>query len=157
MMDGYQSETKREPQGGSSLILLAVCGLGLSSVITQLALMREMLGAFSGNEMVLGIILGNWLLLTGIGAWLGRTTNRRRNPRLLLVLLLLLVALMPLAQMFLLRALRNVVFVRGALVGVTDGAGVLGRWPHNRTSNWVVLRSTLVATMASRLKPSRTA
>ena len=119
-MDGYQSETKREPQGGSSLILLAVCGLGLSSVITQLALMREMLGAFSGNEMVLGIILGNWLLLTGIGAWLGRTTNRRRNPRLLLVLLLLLVALMPLAQMFLLRALRNVVFVRGALVGVAE-------------------------------------
>jgi len=82
--------------------------------------MREMLGAFAGNEMALGIILGNWLLLTGIGAWLGRTSNRLRNPRLLLVLLLLLVALLPLAQVYLLRTLRDVVFVRGALVGVTE-------------------------------------
>ncbi len=82
--------------------------------------MREMLGAFSGNEMVLGIILGNWLLLTGIGAWLGRTSNRLRQPALLLVLLLFLVALLPLAQVYLLRVLRDVVFVRGALVGVTE-------------------------------------
>ncbi|MGD0016135.1 MAG: fused MFS/spermidine synthase [Verrucomicrobiia bacterium] len=104
----------------SRLVLLAVCALGLSSVITQLALMREMLGAFSGNEMVLGIILGNWLLLTGIGSWLGRTANRLRNPRLLLVPLLLLIALIPLAQVYLLRTLRDVVFVRGALVGVTE-------------------------------------
>jgi spermidine synthase len=111
------AETVACPNG--RLIFLAVGALGVSSVITQLALMREMLGAFSGNEMVLGIILGNWLLLTGIGAWLGRTSNRLRDPRLLLVLLLLLVALIPLAQVYLLRTLRDVVFVRGALVGVT--------------------------------------
>ena len=75
MMDSYQPKTERAPQDGSRLILFAICSLGVSSVITQLALMREMLGAFSGNEMVLGIILGNWLLLTGIGAWLGRTAT----------------------------------------------------------------------------------
>ncbi len=54
------------------LILLAVGGIGASAVMTQLALMRELLGAFSGNELVFGISLGSWLLLTGAGAWLGR-------------------------------------------------------------------------------------
>ena len=54
------------------LVLLAVGALGVSCVITQLALLRELLTVFSGNEIVLGIILGNWFLLTGLGSWLGR-------------------------------------------------------------------------------------
>ena len=57
------------------LVLFAVGALGVSCVMTQLALMRELLGAFSGNEMVLGVVLGLWLLLMGIGAWLGRTSE----------------------------------------------------------------------------------
>lgn len=52
----------------------AVAGLGFSSVVTQLVLMRELLGAFQGNELILGVLLGNWLLLTGLGAWLGQWT-----------------------------------------------------------------------------------
>ena len=43
---------------GRRLLGLAVGALGISSVMTQLALMRELLGAFSGNEMVLGVVLG---------------------------------------------------------------------------------------------------
>ncbi|MCX6866781.1 MAG: hypothetical protein NTV46_11315, partial [Verrucomicrobia bacterium] len=101
-------------------ILIAIGALGVSAVMTQLALMREMLGAFAGNEMVLGILLGNWLLLTGLGAWLGRTSGRLRNPLGVLIQALILVAILPLAQVFLLRALRNVVFLRGAMVGVTE-------------------------------------
>ena len=53
--------------------------------MTQLALMRELLGAFCGNEMVLGVVLGLWLLLMGIGAWLGRTSDKLRNPLAVLV------------------------------------------------------------------------
>ena len=101
------------------LVLLALGALGVSSVMTQLALMREMLGTFCGNEMALGIILGNWLLLTGIGSWLGRTTGRLENPRSILVAGLIFVAVVPLAQVFLLRAFHNIVFIRGATVGIT--------------------------------------
>ena len=54
------------------LVIVAVGALGISCVImTQLALMRELLGAFSGNEMVLGVSLGLWLLLMGLGTRLG--------------------------------------------------------------------------------------
>jgi len=101
------------------LVLLAVGALGVSCVMTQLALMRELLGTFSGNELVLGVVLGNWLLLMGIGTWLGRTSDKLRNPLAVLVVMQILVAVLPLLQVFLLRALRNVVFIRGAEVGVT--------------------------------------
>jgi spermidine synthase len=98
----------------------AVCALGVMAAMTQLALMREMLCVFSGNELALGVILGNWLLLTGLGAWLGRTASRVRHPQRTLALLLLFVALLPLAQVFTLRELRNVVFVRGATIGLSE-------------------------------------
>jgi spermidine synthase len=93
--------------------------------MTQLALMRELLGAFSGNEMVLGVVLGLWLLLMGIGAWLGRTSDRLRNQLAALAVIQMLVAMLPLVQVFLLRALRNVVFIRGAEVGVTETVGAV--------------------------------
>jgi spermidine synthase len=102
------------------LVLLAVGALGVSCVMTQLALMRELLGAFSGNELVLGLVLGNWLLLMGMGTWLGRTCDKLQKPLAVLVVAQILVAVLPLAQVFLLRTLRNVVFVRGAAVGVSE-------------------------------------
>jgi spermidine synthase len=91
----------------------------MASVMTQLALMRELLCAFAGNEMVLGIALGLWLLLTGLGTSLGRTADKLRNPLAVLFTAQIFVAVIPLAQVFAVRALRNVVFVRGAEVGVT--------------------------------------
>ena len=117
--------TMPAPARERRLVLLAVGALGVSCVMTQLALMREMLGAFSGNEMVLGMVLGNWLLLMGIGAWLGRTSDKLQNPLAVLVAAQILVAVLPLAQVFLLRALRNVVFVRGAEVGVMKPSSAL--------------------------------
>jgi spermidine synthase len=102
------------------LVLAAVGGLGVSCVMTQLALMRELLGVFAGNEMVLGVVLGLWLLLMGMGAWVGRTSEKLRSQLVALALIQILVAVLPLAQVFLLRALRNVVFIRGAAVGVTE-------------------------------------
>jgi spermidine synthase len=101
-------------------LFLAVSGLGVSAFISQLVLMREMLCVFSGNELVLGIVLGNWLLLTGIGAHLGRTASRLRDPIRVLVAAQLSVAVLPVAQVYLLRTLRHVIFTRGSAVGVTE-------------------------------------
>lgn len=106
--------------GGRRVLLLAVCCLGVSSLITQLTLMRELLCVFSGNELVLGVVLGNWLLLCGIGSALGRTASRLRDPLAVLVPAQIAVALLPIAAVLLLRTMRNVVFVRAAEVGVTE-------------------------------------
>jgi spermidine synthase len=102
------------------LVLFAVGALGVSCVMTQLALMRELLGAFSGNEMVLGVTLGLWLLLMGIGTGLGRTADKLRNPLAVLLIAQCFIAVIPLLQVFALRTLRNVVFIRGAEVGVVE-------------------------------------
>ena len=102
-----------------ALLFLAVCGLGVSAFITQLTLMRELLSVFEGNELVFGVVLGNWLLLTGIGSQLGKTAPRLKDPLAVLVLAEIAVALLPIADVFLVRALRNVVFLRGAAIGVT--------------------------------------
>jgi spermidine synthase len=107
------------PRYRRSVLFLAICCLGISALITQLTLMRELVCAFSGNELVFGIVLGNWLLLTGIGSALGKTAHRLRSPVAVLILAQILVALLPIADVFLLRTLRDVFFLRGVEVGVT--------------------------------------
>jgi len=85
--------------------------------MTQLALMRELLCVFSGNEMVFGIILACWLLLTGLGARLGKTTSKLKHPLHVLVAAQIFVAVAPVANVFLLRVLPGIVFIRGAMIG----------------------------------------
>jgi len=82
--------------------------------------MRELLTVFSGNEMIFGIILGNWLLLTGLGSYLGKTVSKLKNPLAVLIAAQVAVAVLPIADVFALRTLRNVVFIRGAAIGVTE-------------------------------------
>ena len=113
-------------------LLLAVVALGLSCVTTQLVLLRELLCAFAGNELVLGVVLGNWLLLMGVGTWLGRGSERLRDPHGNFLRIQILIAVVPLAQIFAVRALRNDVFVRGAAIGpgATIGASFLALLPY---------------------------
>jgi spermidine synthase len=98
----------------------AVVCLGVSAFLTQVTLMRELLGALAGNELVLGVLLGNWMLLAGLGAALGRGAGRLRRPLAVLAAAQALLAVLPLVDVFLLRTLRNVVFVRGAEIDLTD-------------------------------------
>ncbi|MGA2748731.1 MAG: fused MFS/spermidine synthase [Verrucomicrobiota bacterium] len=105
------------------LVLLAVGALGVSCVMTQLVLMRELLCALTGNELVLGVVLGNWLLLMGVGAWLGRRSDRQRDPAGSFLWMQILIAVVPVAQVFAVRVLRNQIFARGAAVGISATVG----------------------------------
>lgn len=121
-MTALSTREAQPPLVSRRLLLLAVCGLGISALMTQLTLMRELMCVFSGNELVLGIVLGNWLLLTGFGSALGRTAARLRRPVAILILAQILIALVPLADVLLLRTLHNRVFLRGVEVGVVGTA-----------------------------------
>jgi spermidine synthase len=51
--------------------------MGLSGIAAQILLLRELLVSFSGNELTLGIILGNWLILVAIGSFIiGKTVEK---------------------------------------------------------------------------------
>ncbi|MCJ7544210.1 MAG: fused MFS/spermidine synthase, partial [Phycisphaerae bacterium] len=120
MSDGPPADSPHDRPRG--LVALAVGGLGVSAITAQLVLMREMLAAFCGNELVLGVLLGNWLLLTGLGSFLGRAAGRLKAPVTWLIVAQMLIAVLPPVQVLALRTLRDVVFVRGAMIGAAATA-----------------------------------
>ncbi|MDH7503563.1 MAG: fused MFS/spermidine synthase [Verrucomicrobiota bacterium] len=101
----------------ASMVRLVVFALGISSVVAQLTLLRELLAAFHGNELALGVFLGNWLLLTGVGAAMGRRAKGGRRGERRLILGQLWIAVTPVLGLLALRVLRDTIFLRGAEVG----------------------------------------
>ncbi len=54
--------------------------MGFSFAVAQGLLIRELLVAFFGNELIIGLILGNWLMLEAIGSGLlGKLADRWRG------------------------------------------------------------------------------
>jgi len=86
-------------------VLAVLVLIGLTAVIAQIVLMRELMVVFCGNEMSLGLMLASWLLWTAIGSsGLGHWASRTLQPRRLVASLEVLVAFaFPLA-IFLARA-----------------------------------------------------
>lgn len=98
------------------LLFIAITALGISSVIAQVIAIREFLNVFYGNELIFGIILANWLLLTGIGAYIGKYSEGGKISWL--IILQLIIAFLPFFHIFAIRGLRNAVFLPGELVGI---------------------------------------
>lgn len=94
-------------------ILAGITSLGISSVVTQITVTRELLNVFHGNELVIGYTVSVWLLLTGAGALLGR---RHRTGIDQLIVLLVPVALLPFGHLLALRYGRELLALRGAAV-----------------------------------------
>lgn len=68
--------------------------IGFSFAVTQGPLIRELLVAFFGNELSIGLVLGNWLILEAVGSGLlGKLANRWRGKRSSLATLQVLFAL----------------------------------------------------------------
>jgi len=56
--------------------------MGLSGIAAQIILLRELLISFLGNELTLGIILANWLILEAIGSFIvGRTVEKAKKKK----------------------------------------------------------------------------
>ena len=102
------------------VVILAIVAVGVSSIVTQLVLMRELFTVFSGNELVLGVVLGVWLLTTGLGATVGAWLSRARRPLTVLFWCQVAVALLPIGTLVAARVLPDEVFVRGAEIGLLE-------------------------------------
>jgi spermidine synthase len=58
-------------------VILALLLMGFTGTLAQVILIRELLVTFYGNELYIGIILANWLILEAAGSFLlGRILNR---------------------------------------------------------------------------------
>ena len=89
-------------------LTFALTLIGLTAMMGQILLMRELLVVFYGNELTLGAMLAAWLFWTGLGSWLlGRLTDRfTGHIRLLIACQAAILFLLP-AVLFLTRNART--------------------------------------------------
>ncbi|MBW2636896.1 MAG: hypothetical protein JRC86_05145 [Deltaproteobacteria bacterium] len=99
-------------------IPFAITALGISHVITQITVIREFMNVFTGNEIIAGVLISLWLLLTGFGAWAGRYIRSGPLQSLIFRGSLFVVAMLPIVHIVLIRFLKNQLFARGELPGL---------------------------------------
>ena len=100
------------------LLFIAITALGISSIITQIVAIREFLSVFYGNELIFGIILANWLFLTGVGAYFGKYFEKGKISWL--IISQIIIAFLPFFHIAIIRNLRNVIFLPGELIGIVQ-------------------------------------
>lgn len=98
-------------------VFFSVITLGISSMIAQITLTRELLNVCGGSELVIGYALSIWLLLTGLGALLAGIRCLRKRAAAAAALSLPAVALLPFAHLILLRILPPLFTAPGAVTG----------------------------------------
>jgi spermidine synthase len=108
-------------------IAYVVLATGISSVVTQLLTIRELLTQFEGNEIIIALILFGWLILGGIGTLAAHTVSRGRwkvTRKRLGWLSLCLTAVAPL-QIIAIRLFRDSFFIHGTSVGFYPTLGYI--------------------------------
>jgi spermidine synthase len=113
--------------GAPPSIAVIVSLIGVTAVVAQIVLMRELIVVFYGNEISLGLTLANWLLWTAIGSsLLGCIVAGVRNARKLMAGLQVAIAVAFPLSIYAVRASK-------AVLQATPGE-LLGPWPMFLTS-----------------------
>lgn len=100
------------------LLGIAVVVMGFSGLVAQTLLLRELWIVFSGNELCIGIILANWLILEALGSFVaGGAIERSEDALGVFVGLTALFSLSLFLTVFLARILRS-------LLGASIGEGI---------------------------------
>jgi len=88
---------------------VAILVKGFSGLVAQILLLRELLIVFSGNELSIGIILANWLILGAFGSYvLGRRAERSKYKLEAFTVITILFSLSLLIAIYLTRILKGV-------------------------------------------------
>ncbi len=126
------------------LVILAV---GIASPLVQLVVTRELLGAFAGNEYVVGVSLGLWLLFTGLGSTIARSQHLSDYPSSARIAFAVagLGVLAP-TSLLILRGIRLTLMVRGAQAGPTEAllAAPASMLPYCMLSGFLLCRASTV-------------
>lgn len=93
--DNYSQPRRGQRAGSHAAAETTILVVGLCSAGIQTVLVREYLSVFSGNELVLGIILGVWLLASGVGSLAGVRAGAQRVTTLIACILVSACAALP--------------------------------------------------------------
>ena len=108
-------ETVRSEWAKAAYLLIL---LGAIAIINQVVFIREFLSVLNGNELILGMVMSAWLVLTGWGAYSGRKQivpdfSPEKGMNLLAFL-----SLVPSVMMVLLYGLKSMLFPPGTIAGM---------------------------------------
>ena len=118
--------------GGNGLsVSIFLFLLGMTAIINQVVFIREFISVLSGNELVTGIIMAAWMLLTGWGAFYARKANYKGLSLKRSTGMLAAIALLPIILVALLYILKDLMYPPGTLVsiGITVLASVILLFP----------------------------
>ncbi|MBN2775366.1 MAG: hypothetical protein JXR31_14010 [Prolixibacteraceae bacterium] len=92
--------------------------LGFITIISQVVFIREFICVVSGNELVIGIVMSVWMLLTALGAYAGRK-RLPANPGLKQGFkMLALLSFMPIILISILYYFKYLLFPPGTITGI---------------------------------------
>ena len=100
--------------------------LGLTSMVGQIIILRELVVVFYGNELSLVVILASWLFWTSFGsAILGRTVDKLKSKEKILSCAQLFISLLLPLNIFLIRNIKSILNISpGKLIGLVPMLGV---------------------------------
>jgi len=91
------------------IFILSVTIIGLSGIVAQVLLLRELLVSFYGNELTLGLILANWIISEAIGVFIiGRFIDRVKNKINVFVILQIVFAVTLPVSIYLSRVFKSI-------------------------------------------------
>jgi spermidine synthase len=100
-------------------ILIAILAMGFSGLAAEVLLLRELLIVFSGNELCIGIVLANWLILEAFGCFfLGRFAEKSKHTLEIFTVITILFSVSLFSAIFLTRILKSVI---GIAIGESIG------------------------------------
>jgi spermidine synthase len=111
--------TAHTDSGNKKKFWFCLIALGISSISIQLIMIREIMSTFGGNELVIGLVLGIWLLFTGLGSYLGVPMAKKATPKKVLFVGHILVGVLPFFQVAAIRTL-PFFWIRGKMLGLTS-------------------------------------
>jgi len=94
--------------------------IGISSIISQIVILRELFVFFSGNELSIGIILANWLFWTTIGSWAaGKFYSNIQKPITILAIFEIFLSFFLIATIIVLRSIKLLIpLTSGEILGI---------------------------------------
>ncbi len=97
---------------------IAIVVMGLSGLVAEIVLLREFLIVFAGNELCIGVILANWLVLEAFGSFvLGGTVEKIKHRIEAFTVITLLFSLSLFLSILGIRLLKNA-------LGISIGEGI---------------------------------
>jgi spermidine synthase len=101
-----------------STLRISLFMLGFSALAAQVFLIRECFFLLNGNELVIGIVMANWMLLTGAGAYLARFFGRIKGKIPFLLFLQFLFSVLPMLMLLKLDLWKALALPAGSVPGL---------------------------------------